>query len=162
MYKTYDKAIINCKNMATEEDPAFWIQFCVMVFMIFYCIFSISKFSALKITFSAKFSEFHFLSKFCELFLFSLLRKTGDSNYNTIINLIQRGLIFWQFTTFHSKQFTMSRVKLCSDYRMFARWSPCQPIVMYGVCMEYHRSCGPHSNVNHNTQAHTHIQITTY
>ena len=92
MYKTYNRAIINCKNMATETrkinanrfDPNIWcMQSFVLlvncfVFMFFFpCMFCILKFLSSKILFSMIFREFHFLLEFCEHFLFSVSRKLG-------------------------------------------------------------------------------------
>ena len=68
MHKTYDKVIINCKNMATEAcvntanrfDPCTFsahVQYCFIgfyfVFMLFYCIFSVKNHVFPEIQFSS-------------------------------------------------------------------------------------------------------------
>ena len=96
MYKTHDKAVINCKNMAIEAGLiqvfstrtvlSYWFLLC---FYAFYCISLFRNFQHKKV-FSMKFCEFHFLSKFCEFFLFSISRKTGDSNvHHTVVYNVQ-------------------------------------------------------------------------
>ena len=150
--------------MATEEDPAFWIQRDPVLFFNgfllwfydFYCIFPISKLLALKIIFSVKFSEFHFriFSIFC------IAENWGKVQYNHKFN--SKGS---DFLTIHNlSEQAIHNVESWALFRLsdVARWSPCQPIVMYGVCLEYHRSCGPHNNVNHNTQAHTRCIMYTW
>ena len=89
MYKTYDSAIIMCKNMTTEArvntanrfDPFFRrIQsFVLLVFAQFLFILYFDFFFFIKIMFSMKFSEFCVLPEFREFFLFSVSRKIGDS-----------------------------------------------------------------------------------
>ena len=86
-YKTYDKAIINCKNMATEAGwmPYFrrlhsCVLFCFYAFLLYFPYF---KIFGIKIAFSVNSVIF---PDSVISFLFSVSRKTGDSTimYNNV------------------------------------------------------------------------------
>ena len=74
-----------------DQDFRRMCSFVLLVFMLFFLLFFLYflyfEIFIIKITFSVKFCEFHFLPQFCEICLFSVSRNTGDSSVTQAKNI---------------------------------------------------------------------------